>query len=78
MWFFVFLLEFEEFSMTSRRRYVFRPFSLLYFLFLLFWLLDLNKIAYLGVPSVSIGGAGTFDGIYLTGLMSVLLITLLI
>ena len=63
--------------MTSRRRHVFRPFSLLYFLFLLFWLLDLNKIAYLGVPSVSIGGAGTF-GIYLTGLMSVLLITLLI
>ena len=64
--------------MTSRRRHVFRPFSLLYFLFLLFWLLDLNKIAYLGVSSVSIGGAGTFDGIYLTGLMSVLLITLLI
>jgi len=41
-------------------------------------LLNLNKIADVGAPSVSIGGAGTFDGIYLTGLISVLLITLLI
>lgn len=40
-------------------------------------LMNLNKIADVGAPSVSIGGAGTFDGVYLTGLMSVLLITLL-
>ncbi len=28
----------------------------------------------LGAPVVSLGGAGTFDGIYITGLVSVLLI----
>jgi uncharacterized membrane protein len=32
----------------------------------------------LGAPVVSIGGAGTFDGIYLTGLVSVLLVLLLL
>ena len=31
-----------------------------------------------GAPVVSLGGAGTFDGIYITGLVSVLLVLLLI
>ncbi len=39
-------------------------------------LLNLGKIAGVG-PVISIGGAGTFDGVYLTGLMSVLLVLLL-
>ncbi len=37
-------------------------------------LLNLGKIKELGSPIVSIGGAGTFDGIFLTGIISVLLI----
>ncbi len=36
-------------------------------------LLNLNKIPELGAPVASIGGAGTFDGIFLTGIISVLL-----
>lgn len=36
-------------------------------------LLNLNKIPELGVQVASIGGAGTFDGIFLTGIISVLL-----
>ena len=36
-------------------------------------LLNLNKVAGLGVPVASIGGAGKFDGIFLTGLVAVLL-----
>ena len=36
-------------------------------------LMNLDKIAGVG-PVVSIGGAGPFDGVYLTGLVSVLLI----
>ncbi|NJD52967.1 MAG: DUF1614 domain-containing protein [Candidatus Methanoperedens sp.] len=36
-------------------------------------LLNLKKIADLDVPVISIGGAGTFDAIFLTGLISVLL-----
>ena len=36
-------------------------------------ILNLKKIPYLGVPLVSIGGAGTFDAIFLTGVISVLL-----
>jgi uncharacterized membrane protein len=36
-------------------------------------LLNLNKIAGLGAPVASIGGAGTFDGIFLTGIVAVLL-----
>ncbi|MFC1803779.1 DUF1614 domain-containing protein [Thermoproteota archaeon] len=40
-------------------------------------LLNLNKIPDLGAPVVSIGGAGSFDGIYLTGLISVVLVLLL-
>lgn len=36
-------------------------------------LLNLNKIQGLGAPVASIGGAGTFDGIFLTGIVAVLL-----
>ena len=36
-------------------------------------LLNLNKIGDLGAPVASIGGAGTFDGIFLTGILAVLL-----
>lgn len=36
-------------------------------------LLNLKKIPYLRTPVASIGGAGTFDGIFLTGIISVLL-----
>jgi uncharacterized membrane protein len=36
-------------------------------------LLNLNAVRELGAPVASIGGAGTFDGIFLTGIMAVLL-----
>ncbi|MFQ6063709.1 MAG: DUF1614 domain-containing protein [Methanosarcinales archaeon] len=36
-------------------------------------LLNLNKVLELDAPIVSIGGAGTFDGIFLTGIISALL-----
>jgi uncharacterized membrane protein len=36
-------------------------------------LLNLGKIAKLGAPVASIGGAGTFDGVFLTGVIAVLL-----
>jgi uncharacterized membrane protein len=36
-------------------------------------LLNLGNIAKLGAPVASIGGAGTFDGIFLTGILAVLL-----
>jgi len=36
-------------------------------------LLNLDKLASLGAPVASIGGAGTFDGIFLTGILAVLL-----
>lgn len=36
-------------------------------------LLNLGKVAGLGAPVASIGGAGTFDGIFLTGVLAVLL-----
>ncbi|MDO8725445.1 MAG: DUF1614 domain-containing protein [Candidatus Methanoperedens sp.] len=36
-------------------------------------LLNLKKLPDLGVPAVSIGGSGTFDAIFLTGIISVLL-----
>ena len=36
-------------------------------------LLNLDKIAGLGAPVASIGGAGTFDGIFLTGILAVLI-----
>jgi uncharacterized membrane protein len=40
-------------------------------------LLNLGKIQGLGAPVASIGGAGTFDGIFLTGILAVLLAGLL-
>jgi uncharacterized membrane protein len=40
-------------------------------------LFNLNKIQGLGAPIASIGGAGTFDGIFLTGILSVILASLL-
>jgi uncharacterized membrane protein len=36
-------------------------------------LMNLNKVTGLGAPIVSIGGAGTFDGIFVTGILAVLL-----
>ena len=39
-------------------------------------LLNLGKIQGLGAPIASIGGAGTFDGIFLTGIVAVLLASL--
>jgi len=41
-------------------------------------LLNFNKIPELGSPIVSIGGAGVFDGIYITGIMSIFLLWLII
>ena len=40
-------------------------------------LLNLGKIRGLGAPVASIGGAGTFDGIFVTGIFSVLLASLM-
>ncbi len=40
-------------------------------------LLNLGKIKNLGAPVASIGGAGTFDGIFLTGIMAVVLAVIL-
>ena len=37
-------------------------------------ILNLNKIRDLGAPVASIGGAGTFDGVFLSGLIAVLLL----
>jgi uncharacterized membrane protein len=39
-------------------------------------LLNLDKLRGLGAPVASIGGAGTFDGIFVTGLLAVLLASL--
>jgi uncharacterized membrane protein len=36
-------------------------------------LLNLKRMQDLGASTVSIGGAGTFDGIFLTGILAVLL-----
>ena len=36
-------------------------------------LLNLGVVRGLGAPVASIGGAGTFDGIFLTGVLAVLL-----
>src|SRR5207253_502262 len=36
-------------------------------------LFNLDKVQGLGAPVASIGGAGTFDGIFLTGILAVLL-----
>ena len=40
-------------------------------------LMNLGRLPEVGAPMASIGGAGTFDGIYLTGIMSVLVVLLL-
>jgi len=39
-------------------------------------LLNLDKVPGLGAPVVSIGGAGTFDGIFLSGILGVLIASL--
>ena len=36
-------------------------------------ILRLNDIRKIGTPMASIGGAGTFDGIFITGIVAVLL-----
>ncbi|MEJ2687158.1 MAG: DUF1614 domain-containing protein, partial [Gammaproteobacteria bacterium] len=41
-------------------------------------LLNLDKIRGLGAPVASIGGAGTFDGIFVTGILAVVLASLVI
>ncbi|HOJ27367.1 MAG TPA: DUF1614 domain-containing protein, partial [Candidatus Saccharicenans sp.] len=35
--------------------------------------MNLKKIPELGAPVASIGGAGTFDGVFLTGIIAVIL-----
>ncbi len=40
-------------------------------------ILNIDKIKNLGAPVASIGGAGTFDGIFLSGIMAVLLAAIL-
>ena len=40
-------------------------------------LTNLGKIQGLGAPVASIGGAGTFDGIFLSGILAVLLTSLM-
>jgi uncharacterized membrane protein len=39
-------------------------------------LMNLEKVKHLGAPVASIGGAGKFDGIFLTGIVAVLLTTI--
>ena len=39
-------------------------------------LLNLHRITQLGAPVASIGGAGTFDGVFLSGIIAVILATL--
>jgi uncharacterized membrane protein len=41
-------------------------------------ILNLGKIRGLGAPIASIGGAGTFDGIFLTGILAVLIASFLV
>ena len=41
-------------------------------------ILNLNKISHLGAPIASIGGAGTFDGVFLSGILAVILSTILV
>jgi uncharacterized membrane protein len=40
-------------------------------------LTNLHKVRRLGAPLVSIGGAGTFDGVFITGIVAVLLASIL-
>jgi uncharacterized membrane protein len=37
---------------------------------------NLKGITDLGAPMVSIGGAGTFDGVFLTGILAVILVSI--
>ncbi len=39
-------------------------------------LLNIDKIQGLGAPVASIGGAGTYDGVFLTGVLAVLIASL--
>jgi uncharacterized membrane protein len=39
-------------------------------------ILNLGSVADLGAPVASIGGAGTFDGVFLTGIVAVLIASL--
>jgi uncharacterized membrane protein len=39
-------------------------------------LANLNKLSNLGAPVASIGGAGTFDGVFLTGIIAVILLSI--
>jgi len=41
-------------------------------------ILNLGKIRGLGAPVASIGGAGTFDGIFLTGILAVLIASFIV
>ena len=41
-------------------------------------LLNINKISQLGASMVSIGGAGVFDGIYITGVMAIFLLWIIV
>ena len=38
---------------------------------------NLGQLTKLRAPVVSIGGAGTFDGVFLTGIITVLLVSLI-
>ena len=40
-------------------------------------IMNLGKIQGLGAPVASIGGAGTFDGVFLVGIVAVLLAALI-
>ena len=40
-------------------------------------LMNLGKLIRMGVPLISIGGMGTFDGIYLSGILAIALSLLL-
>jgi uncharacterized membrane protein len=39
-------------------------------------LMNIRKVEKAGVPMISIGGAGTFDGIFLTGVLAVMLVAI--
>jgi len=39
-------------------------------------ILNLSRIRNLGAPVASVGGAGTFDGVFLAGILAVVLATL--
>jgi uncharacterized membrane protein len=41
-------------------------------------LMNFNKIPEIGTPLISIGGAGTFDGVFLTGILSMIIVLFLL